>query len=189
MVSVFDLWLPILLSAVFVFIASSVLHMLLPWHRSDHKQLPGEDAIRDAIRAQNVPKGAYFFPRATSMKHMSTPEMQEKYKEGPVGHITIMDNGSPAMGKSLMLWFLFSVVIGVFAGYVTGMFNGPGAEYGAIQRAVGTIAILGYCAPFALDPVWKAQPWGVTFKHFIDGVIYALLTAGTFGWLWPGAPA
>jgi len=188
MVSVFDIWLPILLSAVFVFIASSVLHMLLPWHRSDHKKLPGEDAIRDAIRAQNPPTGLYFFPRASSMKDMSTPEMQEKFKEGPVGHVTIMADGPPTMGKSLMLWFLFSVVISVFAGYVTGMFNAAGAEYAPVQRAAGTIAILGYCAPALMDAVWKAQPWGVTFKHLIDGVIYALLTAGTFGWLWPGAP-
>lgn len=189
MVGVLQLWLPILLSAVFVFVVSSIIHMLIPWHRNDHRKLPGEDAIRDIIRAQNVSKGIYFFPRATSMKDMASPEMQEKYREGPVGHVTIMDSGPPAMGRSLMLWFVYSIIVGVFAGYMAGMFNAPGAEYAAVQRAVGTVAILGYCAPFALDPVWKAQPWGVTLKHIIDGVIYGLVTAGTFGWLWPGGPA
>jgi len=103
MVGVLQLWLPILLSAVFVFVVSSIIHMLIPWHRGDHKKLPGEDAIRDAIRAQNVSKGIYFFPRAASMKDMASPEMQEKYREGPVGHITIMDSDPPAMGRSLML--------------------------------------------------------------------------------------
>ena len=37
MVSLADLWLPILLSAVLVFVASSLIHMVLGWHRHDFK--------------------------------------------------------------------------------------------------------------------------------------------------------
>jgi hypothetical protein len=35
------------------------------------------------------------------------------------------------------------------------------------------------------NSIWKAQPWSNTIKEVIDGLIYAMLTAGTFGWLWP----
>ena len=40
MVPLTDLWLPILLSAILVFVASSVMHMLLTYHRSDYRQTP-----------------------------------------------------------------------------------------------------------------------------------------------------
>ena len=35
-----DLWLPIILSAVFVFLASSVLHMVVQVNKNDAGQLP-----------------------------------------------------------------------------------------------------------------------------------------------------
>jgi hypothetical protein len=33
--------------------------------------------------------------------------------------------------------------------------------------------------------IWYSRAWINTIKSTIDGLIYALLTAGTFGWLWP----
>ena len=32
---------------------------------------------------------------------------------------------------------------------------------------------------------WKMKPCKMTLKHAFDGLVYALLTAGIFGWLWP----
>jgi hypothetical protein len=29
------------------------------------------------------------------------------------------------------------------------------------------------------------MPWSIVLKESFDGLIYSLLTAGTFGWLWP----
>ena len=46
MVALADLWLPILVSGVVVFVVSSVIHMLIPIHRGDYAKLPGEDAVR-----------------------------------------------------------------------------------------------------------------------------------------------
>ena len=46
MVSISALWLPILLSAVIVFVASSIIHMVLPVHRGDYRKLPEEDRVR-----------------------------------------------------------------------------------------------------------------------------------------------
>jgi hypothetical protein len=111
--------------------------------------------------------------------------MLAKYTQGPVGLVTVMQNGPPAMGKSLAQWFAFSLVVSVFVGYVTGLAAGPGADYMLVFRLAGTVAILGYGATWATDSIWKGMAWSTTMKHLFDGVIYGLFTAGVFGWLWP----
>lgn len=187
MVEIMDLWLPILLSAVFVFIASSILHMVIPIHKHDYKQLPGEDAILESMRGQNIAPGSYRFPYCASMKDLGAPEMMEKYKRGPVGLVTVLPSGPPTMGASLMIWFLYSILIGLFVAYLATLTLDGGAAYGAVFRVAGTAAILGYALSSIPESIWKGQSWGVTFKFIFDGVIYGLVTAGTFGWLWPAA--
>jgi len=185
MVPLTALWLPILVSAVIVFVASSIVHMLLPLHRSDYRKLPEEDKVLDALRAAGVTPGrVYHFPFCTH-KDMKSPETAAKFKRGPVGLLTIIASGAPAMGKYLTQWFLYCVLIGVFVAYLTGRTRSAGTEYLEIFRVAGTTAFLGYAAAQIQDSIWKGQTWGVSFKHVFDGLIYALLTAGTFGWLWP----
>jgi hypothetical protein len=185
MVYLTELWLPILLSAVFVFIASSIIHMVIGWHRSDYKKLPNEDQVLAAMRAETLAPGLYTFPHSASMKEMGTPEMQEKLKKGPVGTITIIPSGMPSMGKYLFSWFVFCLFISFVVAYLTGRVMQPGDSYLAVFRVAGTAAFLGYSAGEAVSSIWKGQRWGATIKHMFDGLIYALLTAGTFGWLWP----
>jgi hypothetical protein len=185
MVSLSMLWLPILLSAVIVFLASSILHMVLPFHKSDYRQLPEEEKVLDAIRASGATPGrVYFFP-FTTHKEMKSPATMEKFKRGPVGLLTVIRSGPPAMAKGLAQWFLYCLVIGVFVAYLTGRTQIHGTPYLEVFRVAGTTAFLGYAAAQAQDSIWKGQSWGVTFKHVCDGLIYGLLTAGTFGWLWP----
>ena len=185
MVSLTALWLPILVSAVIVFIASSIIHMVLGFHNSDYKKLPGEDKIAAAMREEGVSPGFYTLPHAPDMKAMGTPEHMEKLKQGPVGLVTLMPSGPPNMAKFLGLWFVFSLVIGVFAAYIAGRALGPGADYLAVFRFAGCTAFVGYALGEPIASIWKGQPWGVTLKHMLDGLIYALLTGGVFGWLWP----
>jgi hypothetical protein len=184
MVSLTALWLPILLSAVIVFVASSVMHMLLPYHRSDYKQLPEEDKLRAALRSAGLQPGLYMFPFCTH-KDMKSPAHQEKYKEGPVGMLTVFPSGPPAMPKYLGLWFAYSLIIGVFVAYLTGRTVAFGAQYLAVFRVVGTAAFLAYGLGNLSNGIWKGQPWSVVLKEAFDGLLYGLLTAGTFGWLWP----
>ncbi len=185
MVSIMALWLPILLAAVFVFVVSSILHMVLPIHRSDYRKLPDEERVLDTLRNVGVTPGrTYHFPFC-SHKEMKSPETQEKLKRGPVGLMSIIPSGPPAMGKYLGLWFLFCVIIGIFVACVAGRTLAPGTAYMDVFRVAGTVAFVGYGASQLQDSIWKAQTWGVTFKHLFDALIYALLTAGTFGWLWP----
>lgn len=181
-----QLWLPILLSGVFVFIASSVIHMVIPYHRNDYTKLKGEDSILDAMRAQGLGPGAYMFPRPDSVKDMQTPEMMEKYKTGPVGFMTVID-GMPFMGKSLVQWFVYTVVVGVFVGYLSWFALGATSEYLEVFRVAGTIAFVAYGVGAIPDSIWKGQPWPVTMKFLVDALIYSLVTAGAFGWLWPTA--
>lgn len=182
-----ELWLPILLSSVFVFIVSSIMHVVLPIHKGDYKKLPGEGEVLEAMRSQGVEPGQYAFPCAGSMKETATPEMIEKYEKGPCGFMTVVPSGRPTMGKSLVQWFLFSVLISVLVAYVARLGQGPGADYLAVFRITGTLAILGYAVGHLHDSIWKGQSWGNTLKFVFDGLVYGLVTAGTFGWLWPGA--
>jgi len=185
MVPITALWLPILLSAVIVFVASSIIHMVLPIHKSDYRKLPEEDRVLDALRAAGVTPGpVYHFPHTTH-KEMRSPEAVERFKRGPVGLLTVIPSGPPAMGKFLGQWFLYCAVIGVFVAYLTGRTLIPGTRYLEVFRVAGTTAFLGYAAAQIQDSIWKGQSWSVTFKHVFDGLIYGLLTAGTFGWLWP----
>jgi len=178
------LWLPIVVAAVIVFLASFIMHMLLPYHRSDYGQLPDEDNVRSALRAAGLKRGLYVFPFGTH-KDMKSPAMVEKYKQGPVGFMTILPSGPPAMPKYLVQWFVFCLIIGFFTAYLTGHTVAPGANYLVVFRVAGCASFMAYGLGNLSNGIWKGQPWGVTIEEVIDGLIYGLLTAGTFGWLWP----
>ena len=178
------LWLPIVLSAVIVFVASSVMHMLLKYHQSDYSQLPDEDKTLAALRSSNLKRGLYVFPFCNH-KDMKSPALTEKYKQGPVGFLTIVPNGPPAMPKFLGLWFGYCLLIGFFVAYLTAHTVPTGANYLVVFRVAGTAAFLAYGLANLSNGIWKGQMWGTVIKEVIDGLIYALLTAGTFGWLWP----
>jgi hypothetical protein len=184
MVSVTALWLPIVLSAVIVFVASSIMHMLLPYHRSDYRQLPDEDRLLAVLRGAGLKQGLYHFPYCTH-KDMKSPAAMEKFKQGPVGMLTLLPSGPPAMPKFLGMWFAYCLIIGFFVAYLAGRTVEPGANYLAVFRVVGTAAFLAYGLGNLSNGIWKGQPWGVTLKEAMDGLVYGLLTAGTFGWLWP----
>lgn len=182
MVTVTSLWLPILLSAVFVFVASSVMHMVLTYHKKDYSQLPNEGVL-DALRS--APPGQYMFPWAGSMKEAGSAAMIEKQKRGPVGVLTLRNPGVIGMGAALTQWFLFSIVVGIFVAYVCTRTVAAGADYLGVFRLAGTVAFLGYAGNEVTRSIWGWQPWGTTVRNTLDGLVYALLTAGVFGWLWP----
>jgi len=184
MVPLSVLWLPIVLSAVIIFFASFVMHMVLTYHRSDYRQLPDEDKISSTLRTANLQRGTYVFPFCTP-KEMKSPAAQEKYKQGPVGLVTIMAPGPPAMPKFLGLWFAYTLLVSFFVAYLSAHTVAPGSSYLAVFRVAGTAAFLAYGLGALPAGIWKGQTGGVTAKEVIDGLIYALLTAGTFGWLWP----
>ncbi len=185
MVPVTSLWIPILVSAVIVFVASSIIHMVLPYHRNDLRKLAKEDEVMDALRRFDIPPGDYAVPYAGSPEGMKKPEFVEKRKKGPVVLMTVAPGGPPSMGRSLLLWFLYCALVGVFAAYVAGRALGSGADYLAVFRFAGVSAFMGYSFALLQNSIWYRRNWGATLKSVFDGLVYGLLTAGTFGWLWP----
>ncbi|MCC6358636.1 MAG: hypothetical protein IT450_07830 [Phycisphaerales bacterium] len=181
------LWLPILVSAVFVFIASALIHMCSPMHKGDLKKMKNEDAVLESLRASGVGPGEYMFPCADSMKDMGSPEMLEKFKRGPVGWMTIIPAERFNMNTSLAAWFIHCLILGTLIAYLTWHALGPGAAYLRVFQIAGAAAVLGHAFIHVPNSIWKGESWRVTFKFFIDGVICSLITAGTFGWLWPAA--
>lgn len=184
MVPLTDLWAPILLSAVIVFVASSILHMVLPYHRSDYQKLPDEEKVTAAIREAGVTRGLYMFPHCDH-KEMKSPETVEKFKRGPVGTMTVFRSGQVNMPKYLAQWIAYCVIVAIFAAYVAGRTLAPGTQYLQVHRVAGTAAFMAYGLGHLSNGIWKGQPWGMTIKEVIDGLIYGALTGGTFGWLWP----
>jgi hypothetical protein len=184
MVPLTALWLPILLAAVIVFVASSVMHMVLPYHRNDYQPLPDEEKVLVALRTAGVKRALYVFPFCTH-KEMKSPAMVEKYKQGPVGTITVFPSGPPAMPKFLGLWFGYCLLLGFFVAYLTGRTLAPGTDYLMVFRVAGTAGFMAYGLGNLSNGIWKGQPWSMVLKETLDGLVYGLLTAGTFGWLWP----
>jgi hypothetical protein len=185
MVPLTALWLPILLSAVIVFVASSLIHMVLPWHRNDYAKVPNEEGLRAALRPLAVPPGDYMVPRPAGREELRDPKFIEKVNQGPNLVLTVLPSGAWSMGRNLALWFLYVVVVSLFAAYVASRALPPGADYIQVFRFAGTTAFLGYAVALWQMSIWYRRAWSTTVKATVDGLIYALLTAGTFGWLWP----
>jgi hypothetical protein len=180
------LWLPILLSAVVVFAISSAVHMVIKWHAPDYRGFSNEDAVRDAIRAGHPSPGRYVLPYCGDMKEMGSDVMLKKYREGPVGHLTLAPAGPPGMGKALGLWFLFTLVIAVVAAaVVTQVFGLDPTRAGAAARLVGVVSFIAYGFGTITESIWMVRPWFSSAKYLLDAALYATGSALVFFWLWP----
>jgi len=186
MTALYSLWLPILLSAVAVFIASSVIHMVLTsWHKNDFKKVADEDRFRQVVGPLALPPGDYIVPYAGTMDEMKTSGFAQKRVQGPVLLMTVMQPGKINMGPYLVKWFIFTIVISFLAAYVAGAALPPGTEYLRVFQIAGATAFIGYTTATWPLSIWYHRDWAATIRTPIDGLVYALLTAGIFGWLWP----
>ena len=182
-----SLWLPVIVSAVVVFVASSMVHMALKYHKADVKSLPNEDAVREALAKGNLAPGIYFTPYCADHKRMKEPAIKEKFEKGPVAMLTIYPKGAPMLPKHLALWFGFSLFVSFVAAYVARHTLHPGDDGMLVMRITGTVAFAAYALSHVSDSIWKGQPWANTARAIVDGAIYALLTGLTFRLLWPAA--
>jgi hypothetical protein len=184
MISAMSLWLPVLVSAVFVFIVSSVIHMVLTYHRRDFKAVPSEDSVMEALRGFNIPLGEYFMPHVEDPKARETDEFMARVEKGPVAFLTVIP-ANYNMGSKLLMWFIYCILVGLFTAYLAGLSLEQGAQYMAVFRFTGTAAFGAYAFALLQNSIWYARSWRTTLKSMLDGFIYATVTAGTFGWLWP----
>jgi hypothetical protein len=184
MVELTSLIVPILVSAVLVFFASSLVHMVLPWHKGDYPKMANEDQVMDALRPFNIPPGDYMVPRPNSMEHMKSAEFRAKHAKGPVFMMTMMD-GSMNMGPQLFKWFIYSIIVSAIAAFVASRTMPPGTGYGQILRVVGAVAFCSYTMAYWPMSIWYKRALRATITATVDGAIYAGLTAGAFIFFWP----
>ncbi len=185
MVTIGALWLPILVSTVLVFVASNLSWMVLRIHKNDWAKLPDEEAFAKVLGAQDPPPGEYQFPYAAGPDDWKSEAWLEKCKHGPVGFLTLRPKGEMAMGKTMAQWFCYIVILEIFVAYLAGRILPTGADYLQVFQIVGTAAILSFAGAVAPEAIWMGRRWSNVAKTILDGVVYGLVTAGAFGWLWP----
>ena len=181
MVSTASLWLPILLSAVGVFVASSLIHMVFKWHNADYLKLPLEDAVRAAIG--NAPPGQYVIPHHVEGPKPS-PELQRKFVDGPVGFLMLRPSGLPKIGPHLAKWFALNLVVAAIAAHLA-VITVPVGAYGQAFHLVAVVTFLAYAAGSVSDGIWFGRPWSAVGKDVLDALIFALVSGTVFVWLWP----
>jgi hypothetical protein len=184
MIAITSLWLPIVLSAALVWIASALVWTVLPHRRKEFRGLPDEEAARNALRAA---PGEYSIPYAADASAMKDPEHRRKMEEGPVAYVRVVPSGGPSMGRPMALSFLYYLVIGVVVAYLTSRTLDPGAHYLSVFRVAGAVAWTAHFFAAVPDSIWFGKPWTSTAKLFVESLVYGLLTAGSFGALWPGS--
>ena len=185
MVSLMSLWLPVLLSAVGVFVVSSIIHTVLTYHQNDYAQVPQEDQVMAALRPFNLPPGQYVMPKPADAKAMRDPAFIARQQQGPNMFLNVFPNGPWAMGAQLTQWFVYCVVVSFVTAYVASRTLGAGTDYLQVFRVTGTVAFLAYGFAHIQCSSWFRLKWSTTFKSVFDALVYGLVTAGMFGWLWP----
>lgn len=183
------LFLPAALSAVLVFIASSLIHMVVKWHQSEYKTFPNEDEVRAAVGKSKPVPGKYVIPFCKDGKEMASEAMQRKFDEGPNAVMLVRENGAVQLGPFLGKWFAYTLVVSLVVGYLARATMAPGTESMHVFQVVGCAAWLAYAWAIPSDSIWMGKTWSSTLLYMVDGLIYALLTAAAFAWRWPGIAA
>src|SRR5262245_24170980 len=185
MTTVVTLWLPILGAAIAVFVASSVIHMVIKWHNPDYRKFDNEDEVRRAINATKPAPGMYTIPYCKEPGDFKKPEMQQKFTEGPVAFTMVRAPGMPSMGPMLGGWFMVNLFVAVVAAYVAGKAIQPGASFYAIARIVCAVTFAAYVVGGVSNGIWYGKPWRTAAKEMLDALIYGIVSGAAFGWLWP----
>ncbi len=184
-VSLGQLWIPIVAAAVGIFIASSLVHMVFKWHNADYRKLANEDDVRAVVRAGSPAPGQYVIPHCTDMKLLQTPEFQQKFKDGPVGFLLVRPSGPPVIGPALGQWFVLNLVVALLVAYLASRTLPNTATFLQVCRVVGTVTFMAYAGGSISSAIWMGKPWASAAKEVLDALIYGLVAALIFGWLWP----
>ena len=160
------------------------MHTVLGYHWNDYRAVPNQGAVMDALRALKLPPGDYALPKADDVRQMRTPEFKALYARGPVLLMNV-SSGGMSIGKNLVQWFVYLLVVGFCCAYIAGRELHPGTDYLTVFRLVGFTAFMGYSLALPQGSIWYRRNWRVTVVEMFEGLVYAGLTAGVFGWLWP----
>lgn len=179
-----SLLLPIVISAVAVFMLTMIIHMT-PWHKGDYRKLPDEDGVMQALRSFNIPPNDYAVPHPGSTEYMTSPEFEAKQEAGPVMFVTVIPSGPWNMGKIVGLWFLFAVVVSASVACFVGTIVPRGGDRHAVFHHVAVITLLTYAMGAVPLSIWYSRKWSTTFRNALDSLLFALVTAWIFSMMWP----
>jgi NADH:ubiquinone oxidoreductase subunit 3 (subunit A) len=183
MSELFGLWLPIIAAAAVGHIASAIAWIVMPHHKPEWRRIPNEDQFLDAVRSGKPAPGQYMFPYC-EWSDMKDPEKKARYEAGPHGTLNVW-RGAPNMNRNMFLTFVYFLVANVFIAYITSLALDPGAHYLTVFQIAGTAAIMAYCFASIPNAIWFGKPLRAVCTDLLDGIVYGLLTAGIYGWLWP----
>lgn len=187
-VTLAQLWLPIVLGGLAVWLASFVMRMVLKHHANDFAPLPDEEAIRQAFHSAGFEGGRqYSIPHCTDMKQMQDPEFQEKWAAGPTGMIFLFPKGPYRFGSSLVQSLLFNVFGAFMAAYLAAEVLPAGAPGAEVLQLTATVGFLTFGGAAIWGPIWMGQSWSMCLKDLLDALVYGLAMGGVFVALWPAA--
>ncbi|MGB0496200.1 MAG: hypothetical protein ACPGJI_07580 [Kangiellaceae bacterium] len=182
--TILSLWLPILVSAIGVFIVSSIIHMVLGYHRNNFQKLPNEEEFLVEVGKLEIEPGEYMYPFCSGPKDMQSEGYMDKLNKGPVGMMTAMPKGPFPMGKNLLNWFIYSLIVGAFSAYIALQSLSADSSFNTVMHTVTIAAFAGYALALIQNSVWYNRAWRVTAKFMFDGLVYSLTTGAVFSWLW-----
>ena len=184
-VSLLQLWLPIVLATFLAWIASGLIHMLIKYHNSDYQKLANEDEVMNAVRNASPALGMHMFPYCIDMNEMKDEAMQQRFKSGPVGIVTVLPSGLPNMGKLMVQQISYFLVGCVLIAFCATLALEPGASYMTVFQFVALVGFLAFGWAVIPFSIWFGHLWSMTAKYLVDALVYGLVVAGTFAWLWP----
>jgi hypothetical protein len=180
-----QLWLPILVSAAAVWMASALAWMALPHHKKDWKGLPDEAAFFRAFDGLNIPQGNYGFPHCGDKSRMKDPEVKRRMEAGQMGILSVF--GKMNMGKNMVITFVVYLAISVFVAYIGAAAVKRGAGFSEAFRVLGTAGVLAYAFGHIPNGVWFGHYPRAILMCVLDGVVYGLITGAVFAAMWPAA--
>lgn len=186
MIPLADLWLPILLAAVAVWIVSALAWTLFPHHHRDFDKLPDEAAFCAQLKALNIGPGNYGFPNAADCKGGNKEEMQRRWKEGPIGWLTIMPTPLN-MGRNMILSFLVYLAVSLFIAYAGAITLPRGTGFATVFRVLGAAGVAAYAFASLPHGIWFGSKPRALLMCMLDGIAYGLATGAVFAALWPSA--
>ncbi|MFT5423344.1 MAG: hypothetical protein ACI89L_001121 [Phycisphaerales bacterium] len=185
-IALIDLWIPILVSAIACFVASSIIWMALPHHKADIQALPDEDAFNGAVGGLGLKPGLYMFPNCQGTEGHKSEAFQARWKAGPWGTINVL-GAQPSFGKNLAITFVEMLLISVIVAYLASTAMEDNAGGRDIARFMFTGAFLGYVlGGFSVD-AFLGKPTRFVITGVFDSLVYAAVTAVVFVFLWPEA--
>ena len=176
------LWLPIVASAVLLFVLSAASHMALPWRRNEWGRITESEALQASL--EGLRPGLYAFPAAPDPKQQMTKEWRDRWAKGPSGWLTIAPRAPVDMGRNMALSVVAYLLVACLAAYVAWHALGPAPHGRAVFRLVGTLGFMSFGVGTVFESIWYHRPWRAYASDALDALLSGLVMAAAFAWLW-----